>query len=71
MCGLDLGPTYPEMIDIALGNLRFSAETVLTSLLATYTCIITSVSSICPFGHTSAYNRTLLYHAHNLQLNPL
>ena len=31
--------------------------------LATYSGILSSTSSICPFGHTSPYYRMLLYHS--------
>ena len=43
------------------GNLRFSADKILTCLFATYADILTSVSSISAHADTSAYNRTLPY----------
>ena len=40
--GLGLGPTNPELTNIVLGNLRFSATMILTLFLATYPDILTS-----------------------------
>ena len=37
------------------GNLRFSADKILTCLLATYSGILTSVRPPRPYGHASAY----------------
>ncbi len=59
--GLALGPTNPEKINFTQGNLRFSADMFLACLIATYTGIITSVSSTCPYGQALSYNRTLPY----------
>ena len=39
--GLSLGPTNPELTNIALGILRFSVGKILTSLIATHSSILT------------------------------
>ena len=69
---LTLGPDLPWADEPSPGNLRLSTAWILTMLsllsmdshhaLATYSGILSSISSICPFGHTSTYNRMLLYH---------
>ena len=48
--GLDLGPTDPELTNIAQGNLRFSAHRILTGVIATYSDILTSKRSSTPYG---------------------
>ena len=50
---LDLGPTDPELTNIAQGNLRFSARRILTDVIATYSDILTSKRSSTPYGMPS------------------
>ena len=51
--GLGLGPTNPEPTNVAQGTLRFSAERNLTSLIATYSDILTCQTSRAPHGTPS------------------
>ena len=53
--GLDLGPTNPELTNIALGNLRLSATRILTLFIATYSGILTSQRSSTPYGMPSVH----------------
>ena len=53
--GLSLGPTDPESTNVAQGNLRFSAERILTSLLATYAGRVTSLGSASLFSLASTH----------------
>lgn len=50
---LGLGSTDPEQTNFTQGNLRFSAEKIFTSLIATYSDILTSCSSSTPYGMPS------------------
>ena len=54
-CGLGLGPTNPELTNIVLGTLRFSATMILTSFLATYPDILASKRSSTPYGMPSPH----------------
>lgn len=51
--GLSLGPTNPELIYIAQGNLRLSAFQFLIGIDVTHTDIITSDCSNTPYGISS------------------
>ncbi len=51
--GLDLGPTDPEQINFTQGNLRLTASMFFTCFIATYSDILTSVSSSTPYGMPS------------------
>ena len=50
---LGLGSTDPEQTNFTQGNLRFSAEKIFTSLIATYSDILTSHNSSTPYGMPS------------------
>jgi hypothetical protein len=58
---LGLGPALPWGENHGPGNLRLSAEKILTSLYATYTDIRTSDTSTVPYGTASQAYRTLPY----------
>ena len=72
LLSLTLGPDLPWADEPSPGNLRLSTAWILTMLsllipafshaLATYSGILSSISSIHPFGYTSSYYRMLLYH---------
>ena len=51
--GLGLGPGLPWADEPSPGNLRLSAEGILTPLIATHTGILSSVPSTAPFGTAS------------------
>ena len=59
--GLDLGPTDPELTNIAQGNLRFTAHRILTGVIATYSDILTSKrsSTPCRYAFMAALNAPL------------
>ena len=60
---LSLGPALPWEDNPGPGNLRFSAEKILTFLYATYADIRTSDTSRVPRGAPSQAYRTLPYHS--------
>ena len=59
--GLVLGPTNPELTNIALGNLRLAACGILTHIIATYSDILTCQRSSAPLGTPSTQMTTLPY----------
>gem|GEM_PF-5056475 len=59
--GLGLEIDLPWADEPSPGNLRFSADKILTCLFATYADILASISSIMAHATTSTYNRTLPY----------
>ena len=63
---LGLGSTDPEQTNFTQGNLRFSAERIFTSLIATYSDILTSCNSSTPYGMPSMQQErssTTLYYS--------
>ena len=65
---LGLGPDLPWEDDPSPGNLRFTANKILTCFFVTHSDILTSLSSARSYDLTSAYKGTLLYHAYNQRL---
>ncbi len=59
--GLDLGSDLPWADEPSPGNLRLSANGILTRFIATYTGIISSLRSTCPHGQASLLKRMLPY----------
>ena len=59
--GLVLGPTDPELTNIAQGNLRLAACGILTHIIATYSDILTCQRSSTPLGIPSTQMATLPY----------
>jgi len=59
---LGLGPALPWGKNSCPGNLRLSAEKILTSLYATYSDILTSDISTTPYGMASQTYGKLPYH---------
>ena len=59
---LGLGPTNPELTNIALGILGLTACGILTHIIATYSDILTCHRSSTPLGIPSTLMTTLPYH---------
>ena len=59
--GLALGTDSPWADLPSPGNLRLTAKKILTSLIATHTCMITSTSSRARYRTPSTYRGTLPY----------
>ena len=59
--GLTLGPDLPWADEPSPGNLRLSADRILTCLFVTHTGILTCMQSTSPSGLASARHTTLPY----------
>ena len=59
---LGLGPDFPRADEPAPGNLRLSADRILTYLIVTHSCILTSDTSSLSYNKPSTAYRTLSYH---------
>ena len=59
--GLGLGSDLPWADEPSPGNLRLSANRILTCFIATDTGIISSLRSTCPLGQASLQKRMLPY----------
>ena len=59
--GLALGPDFPRADKPSPGNLGLPAGGILTRLLATHSCILTSDTSSRPYSLPSSAYRTLSY----------
>jgi hypothetical protein len=63
---LGLGPASPWADNPSPGNLRLTAEEILTPLYATYTGMLTSLTSTSPHGPASQVTGTLPYHLNGI-----